>query len=138
MDAEANREGLEKATAQLWAWKSEELRAYAIALITAGHHATVKGNGIFGPDDVPDEQHPAGQGTSGVVTNQLLRAGILEPWYGNLPDQGIVAGRRPSRSKLRHGSKVQLYMLKSRALAEAFLRRHGVSLEPIQQELAFA
>ena len=134
----SDRPELEKATAALWAWKSEELRAYATALVTAGHHATVKGNGIFGPDDVQDDQHPEGQGTSGVVMNQLLRAGILEPWYGNLPDQGIVAGRRPSRSKLRHGSKVQLYMLKSRPLAEAFLRRHGASVEPIQQELALA
>ena len=139
---EPNREGFENAKAMLWAWKNDELRAYAVALVKAGIRALDDAQpstlsilaGTFAPDDVPDELHPPGQGTSGAVTSKLLRAHVIEQFYGNAPHDGVMGGRRLSRSKPRNGAKVQLYRLCSRAIAAEFLRRHGASLVPKQTE----
>lgn len=135
--APTERPAFESAKDQQWTWKTDGMRAYAVAFVRAAVGSQDRGEPCFGPDDLPEHEHPEGNGMAGSVISGLLRAHVVEPFYGSLPELGIHGGRRNSRSEKRNAAKVQTYRLVSRPLAEAFLRRHGAVFAQVQPTFTF-
>jgi len=80
--------------------------------------------GSIWPDEVKLDDVPsltaADSGCVGIAWRNLTRAGIIAP-----------AGQfRRSKAEGRHGSKVFLYNITSRSLAQTFLKRNGDDYEP--------
>jgi len=119
-------------------WKSRELIAVSCQLVESGLRCMAAGVPYFGPDDVPESFTAGGQGLTGSAVHMLREAGIIADYYGNHPENGVMHGRRKSKRASANGRKVCTYQIMGRGLAEAFLKRNGRAVVPIQKELALA
>ena len=127
--------GLEhrKASERILIWKGQEYRAAAIAFVQAGLQC---GRAFFGPDDIPEGVTFSSQGILGSAVHALREAHVIEDFFGSVPEEGIVYGRRRSKRASANGRKIQLYRLSSIGAAVEFLRRNGYETKTGQLELA--
>ena len=122
------------AIAQQTVWKSAELRQFAVALV---ERALARG-GHFTTDLVPDDLRGDGPGIAGSVVELLKNAKVIQP-VGMLDRGGQwFALRTKSTRGNRKGAWLNVYQLTSPALAQEFLRRHGLPPAPKQEEFALA
>lgn len=119
-------------------WKSRELLSVACELVKAGLRCFDAGVPFFGPDDVPESFTAGGQGLTGSAVHMLRASGVIADYYGSHPEHGLAHGRRKSKRASANGRKVCTYQIVGRGLAEAFLKRNGAHLEPLQRELVLA
>ena len=108
----------------------------ACELVDAGLRRLDEGCQYFGPDDIPEGFTAGGQGLTGSAVHMLRSAGVLADYFGTDAEAGVFHGRRRSRRESANGRKVCMYSLTGRALADAFLRRHGNNVVSRQLELA--
>ena len=117
-------------------WKSQDIQRAATELVRAGLSELDKGRAWFGPDNIPADVTFDGQGIVGSAVHVLREGHVIEDYFGTVKDEAILFGRRRSLRESANGRKVQLYQLASRTIAETFLRRHAVAVEPQQREMA--
>lgn len=131
-----------EAIAQEVVWKNDEIRHFAVELVSRALEQTVAGAQHFTTDIVPDAERGTGTGIAGSVVELLKNANVLEP-------VGIWSGGKwyPEREKsTRPGCKARylcVLKLKSRAMAETFLRRNAEGRMKnaetfVEQELAIS
>ena len=111
--------------------------AFCSALLVAAVNRLDAGLSYFASDDVPETKYPDKKDSAvvGAVTSQLIRAGTIQQFYGNIPSEKIFGGRRMSKRGTRNGSKIGIYQLTNRGMAVEWLKRNGVSTEPVQTSL---
>lgn len=122
------------AIAQQTIWKNFEMQQFAVTLI---EKALAKG-GHFTTDLVPDDCRGQGSGIAGSVVELLKNAKVIQP-VGMLDSGGQwYALRTKSTRPDRKSAWLNVYQLTSPALAQTFLRRHGLPPVPKQDEFALA
>lgn len=112
------------------AWKNDEMKRFALALV---RHALEAG-AEFTTDIVPDSERGTGTGIAGSVIELLKHAHVLEPvgvlangeWY----PKRIISARPGCKSRY-----VGVYRLTSRWQAVKFMERNGEALAYQEQEL---
>lgn len=124
-----------EAVSQVTLWKNESLRKYAVAFIKTGLDLLSIEMPFFGSDDLPENVHEGNIAIPGIAVMMLEKAGIIIPYYGTNNSLEIFGGRRKSKIKASHGRKVNIYQIRSQGLAQEFLRRNMVDVEPIQENL---
>jgi hypothetical protein len=129
-----------EAISKVAVWKNEPLQKYCCAFVKAGIDKTIGGlEYCFGPDDIPEESQLSEKDShlAGCAATMLLKAGIIQCSDKTIPAEGIYGGRRISKRKEARRRKIQLYILTSRFLAEAYLTKNKIDFEPIQERLNF-
>lgn len=122
------------AIAQEIVWKNHELQRFAVTLV---EKALARG-GHFTTDLVPDDARGDGIGIAGSVVELLKNAKVIQP-VGMLDRGGQwYALRTKSTRPDRKSAWLNVYQLTSPALAQEFLRRHGLPPAPKQDEFALA
>jgi hypothetical protein len=121
---------------QIAVWKNAELQSYCCTFVRRGLNMLAIGIPYFGSDDMPEGYQPISHAVPGCAISILRSAHVISDYFGNHPQQGIYNGRRTSKRKLANGRKVNLFQITSRVLAEEFLIRNRVPIEPIQMEMA--
>ena len=83
-------------------------------------------------EDIIEKEHR--QGVASAAWNSLKACEIIEPVPMNLSDErfGIIYGRIRNDNPMAHGRMVCAYRLKSRGLAQAWLKSNGISMETPQ------
>jgi hypothetical protein len=124
----------QQAIAQEIVWKNPELQRFAVTLV---EKALAKG-GHFTTDIVPDDVRGDGSGIAGSVVELLKNAHVIQP-VGLLDRAGQwYALRTKSTRPDRKSAWLNVYQLTGHALAQEFLRRHGLPPPPKQVEFALA
>lgn len=129
----------QEAIAQQTIWKNFEMQQFAVTLI---EKALAKG-GHFTTDIVPDSLRSAtnghpGTGIAGSAVELLKNAKVIQP-VGMLDSGGQwYALRTKSTRPDRKSAWLNVYQLTSHAIAQEFLRRHGLPPAPKQVEFALA
>jgi hypothetical protein len=118
-------------------WKNDEVLGFAVSLVK---HALAKlnvGATTFSTDIVPDVERGSGKGIAGSVVALLITANLVE-LVGVIQNKIFYAQRVKSKRPESKARWLNLYRLKSRALAEEFLRRYEalVPKKETQPELA--
>jgi hypothetical protein len=116
-------------------WKSDILDRYTTGLLLAALRLLDDGVPHFNNDDVPEPYQPGDKTTVGAAFKLLALANIIEPWRGNIAEQGIYGGMRRSSRRGNNGHRNPLYNLTNTGIAREWLERHGVELEPVQLSL---
>ena len=120
----------QEAIAQEIVWKNPELQRFAVVLV----QKALAAGGHFTTDIVPDEQRGEGTGIAGSVVELLKNANVIRP-VGHTHLGQWFALRTKSTRPDRKSAWLCVYQLTSPALAESFLKRHGVLTAPVQAEL---
>ena len=124
----------QEAIAQQTIWKNFEMQQFAVTLI---EKALAKG-GHFTTDIVPDDCRGDGSGIAGSAIELLKNAKVIQP-VGHLDSAGQwYALRTKSTRPDRKSAWLNVYQLTGTALAQEFLRRHGLPPVPKQDEFALA
>lgn len=124
------------ALCQVSIWKNEPLQRYCCAFIQAGLNAAYYDTPYFGSDDVPETDQPIDHAIPGSAIAMLRQAHVITDFFGDIPADGIIRGRRKSKQESANGRKINLYQLTSISVATTYLVRNHVSAEPCQMELA--
>lgn len=119
---------LEQAIAAKALWRSEVMDRYVTGFLLAGIELARKRVPFVNNDDVADRFQAHDRTTSGAAIAQMVRAGLIIPYYGNHPEQGIEFGTRKSTRPENHKHRNRVYSLASVRIAETWLERHGVDL----------
>lgn len=117
------------------AWKAPVLDKYATGLLTAALRLRANGVQFFNNDDVPDFFQPGDRTTVGIVFKLLMHERVITRFHVTIPDAKIFGGMRASTRKENNGHRNQLYELTNEGMAREWLERHGVTVEPVQQQL---
>ncbi len=123
----------QEAIAQEIVWKNAELQRFAVHLVSL---ALDKG-GYFTTDIVPDEMRGDGPGIAGSVIELLKNANVIQP-VGHTHNGQWVALRTKSTRPDRKSAWLSVYQLTSPAMAQAFLKRHGLPQRATQNEFTLA
>lgn len=111
------------------AWKNDEMKRFALALV----RRALAAGGEFTTDIVPDDERGTGTGIAGSVIELLKNASVLEPvgvtqngeWYA----KRLISARPGCKSRY-----VGVYRLRDRGTARSFLTRNGEALEYQEQD----
>ena len=112
-------------------WKDDQMRAFAVALVTHALQQLNVGSLHFTTDCVPDAERVAGgihigPGVPGSVLTKLQNANIARPvgvfQNGVFYQHRVKSGRDEAKTRY-----VNVYELASRAAAEEFLRRNKIT-----------
>jgi len=122
---------------QVAVWKNHALQDYCCAMVEVGLNLLYSGVPYFGSDDVPESKQPESHAIPGTAASMLRHAGILTDFFGSIPEENIWQGRRKSKRKLANGRKINLFQLTSVSMAESYLNRNKISVEPAQVSLQF-
>lgn len=107
-------------------WKRPEMDQYARALLTEARRLYLIERVVyFNNDDVPELSQPGDGKTVGLVVKLLTHEKIIEPYRGSHPELEIWGGMRRSTRRCNNGHRNQLYKIRSMALLETWLDRHG-------------
>lgn len=113
---------LSKAIIQKFLFKPRKTLDYARAVVKAGlNELLVYDCDYFGPDDLPEDAHPADGTTSGCVFASLRDAHIIRHSELHKPAVGIIHGRRRSKHRSRKSAWINLWTLTNMVVADAFL-----------------
>lgn len=128
----------EQSICQQFLFKSDEARAYAVAIVTA---AVAKCPAEVSAGDVPDSAVPAGSpGLPGTVCHALVAGHVLQPVWIVWPTATTPGQCKRVMSKrgTRNGAYVNTYTLCSLGMGKAFLRMHDVPVPEQQCSLGLA
>ncbi len=112
-------------------WKTDAMKRYAVAFVSAALGLARAGDAEVASDDVPESAEPEHPGIAGNVCHMLRRAHVIAPVM-------VAAGqikRRKSGRESRNAAWINVYQLTSCGMAEEFLRRNKVEPLPRQMEL---
>ena len=119
-------------------WKQDEFVQAQAAVIRLALF-----NPYFYPGDIPESSaQDSRQGVASNAWNSLRALNIIErlPIERTIPARFIFHGRKRNTNPSAKGRWCAVYYLKSRSLAEAWLRRHGLAIveptTPKQTQLA--
>lgn len=111
-----------EAIAQEVTWKNGEVQRFAVALV----RRALSAGGHFTTDIVPDDERGDGPGIAGSVVELLKNANVIQP-VGHSQHGQWFALRMKSARPGRKGAWNAVYQLTSAGMAEAFLKRHGIT-----------
>lgn len=126
---------VEQAIIHKQAWKSGVMDAYATALLRSALRLLDQGVTYFNNDDVREIDQPNDGTTVGATFKLLTLENVIAPWRTTIERLQIYGGMRRSGRRCCNGHRNQLYCLVNRGIAEEWLRRHGVEVEPRQLDL---
>jgi len=110
-------------------WKSAEYFDYACRLLMAALAKLDTGADRFSAADCDP---PASSGIAGAVFKSLCALDIIQPVLLSVVSGLVMSAVQERVKNPNRKAYVGVYRLRSRSLAEAFLRRHQQTVEPKQ------